>query len=361
MIITDAVAQPLKVQSLAIEPGQSVYSLRLNPPDARSLGLREGQVVNTVSENRPEGHGLRLTDNSFLRVNSTPPIPPGTQVEVRIISLSQGIISILVKQSKESENQVTANGSKLDRLMSRSSNPSSLEFLLRKVLSSADSSPLPGQLSALALDPKWFEAFNHRSIFSSLLASGLFHEKQVLQRAHIPNLKEILLRLLRGQNLDAAETLMIGGAVEDIESNQLESLGHQVSRGIFYQWLIPVLGEWPVRVQIFTEGEAETNKERESDEYLWRVSLEIKVDEVRSIDVSLLVAQSVDLDIFVFVPSKSMFDIATDRADWLGTALSDAGLKAREIKIYEKRSDERANPYLSDASVTTNKRIQIDA
>lgn len=361
MIITDALAQPLKVQSLAIEPGQSVYSLRLNPPDARSLGLREGQVVNTVSENRPEGNGLRLTDNAFLRVNLTPPIPPGTSVEVRMVSLSQGIISILVSQSKGSEAQSTANSLKLDRLMSRSSNPNSLEFLLRNILSSSELNPLSSQLSALALDRQWFQDFNHRSIFYSLLASGLFYEKQIMQRAPAPNLKGILLRILRAQNLDAAETLMVGGAIEDIESNQLESLGHQISRGTFYQWLIPVMGEWPVRVQIYTEGEAGSDKERELDDYLWRVSLEIKVDEERSIDVSLLVTQSADLDVFVLVPSKSMLEMATGRSDWLEMALSGAGLKAREIKIYEKPLGAQANPYLADSSLTNKKRIKFDA
>jgi len=361
LIITDALAQPLKVQSLAIEPGQSVYSVRLNPPDARSLGLREGQIINTVSEYRPEGNGLRLSENAFLRVNITPAIPLGTPVEVRMISLSQGILSILAKQAKGSEDPVASSSMKLDRLMSRSSDPKSLEFFLRSTLSSSMMDSSPNSLLAFALDRKWFQDFNYRSIFSSLMASGLFHEKQIMQRSNLSNLKEILLRMLRGQNLDAAETLMIGGAIEDIESNQLESLGNQIARGTYYQWLIPVLGDWPVRVQI-TQEEPEAGEERAQSEYLWKVELEIKVDDESSVDVSLLVTQSADLDVFVLVPSKYLYEIAAMRQEWLGKALSDAGLKAREIKLYQKyQMTHGSNPYRTEPTINVKDRVEFNA
>ena len=95
MIITDVVAQPIKSIADSIEPAKSVYSLRLNPPDARSLGLREGQVVNGVIENRPDGNVLLLGKNVLIKLPNFVPSPGRLDVQVRLDSLASGFLSIL--------------------------------------------------------------------------------------------------------------------------------------------------------------------------------------------------------------------------------------------------------------------------
>ena len=97
MIITDVVAQPIKSIADSIEPAKSVYSLRLNPPDARSLGLREGQVVNAVIENRPDGNVLLLGKNVLVKVPNYFPNTGRVDVQVRLDSLASGFLSLVFK------------------------------------------------------------------------------------------------------------------------------------------------------------------------------------------------------------------------------------------------------------------------
>ena len=56
LISADSVNQPIRVNATYSQGGSSVYTLRLEPPEARSLGLREGQSVNGVIANRADGN-----------------------------------------------------------------------------------------------------------------------------------------------------------------------------------------------------------------------------------------------------------------------------------------------------------------
>ena len=108
MIITDVVAQPAKSVALSAEPAQSVYSFRLNPPDARSLGLREGQVINAVIENRPDGNVLLINKNLLVKLPKQIPNATDVNVKVRMDSISNGLMSIILGgATKTEENTMT--------------------------------------------------------------------------------------------------------------------------------------------------------------------------------------------------------------------------------------------------------------
>ena len=95
MIITDVIAQPVKSIAQSVEPAQSVYSLRLNPPDARSLGLREGQVVNALIENRADGNVLLLNKNLLIRLPNQVPNPGTLNIKIRMDSITNGVLSLI--------------------------------------------------------------------------------------------------------------------------------------------------------------------------------------------------------------------------------------------------------------------------
>ncbi|SVE17732.1 uncharacterized protein METZ01_LOCUS470586, partial [marine metagenome] len=102
MIITDVVAQPVKSIAQSVEPAQSVYSLRLNPPDARSLGLREGQLVNALIENRADGNVLLLNKNLLIRLPKQVPNPRDLDVKIRLDSITNGVLSLIFGKKTDS-------------------------------------------------------------------------------------------------------------------------------------------------------------------------------------------------------------------------------------------------------------------
>ena len=77
MISADAINQPIRVNAVYSEGGTSVYSLRLEPPDARSLGLREGQVVNGLIASRPDGNVLITKSNRQITLPPNFAATPG--------------------------------------------------------------------------------------------------------------------------------------------------------------------------------------------------------------------------------------------------------------------------------------------
>ena len=139
MIITDVVAQPVKTLALSVEPGQTVYSVRLKPPDARSLGLREGQIVNAVIENKADGNILLLNKNIALKLPIPIPLSGEIAAKLRMDSITLGVLSLIVaKKPETTEKPSTVNAARLARLISKGASLGSLEKLLTQNLSRSE-------------------------------------------------------------------------------------------------------------------------------------------------------------------------------------------------------------------------------
>ena len=363
LIITDVVAQPVKALGQSIEPGQSVYALRLNPPDARSLGLREGQTVNVVIENRADGNLLHLNKNIAVKLPSQMSLLGLLNPKVRMDSISSGILSLLfMKKPEVNERLVLDPAARMARLLSKGANMGSLELLL-KADSSSISNIRDAQISLIpfSLRDSWFRRFDYSAIYSSLLKSGLFHEKELRDgKVSIPNLKELLLRFVKNSNIERSELLFISSAIEDIESSQLESLGHQLNRSSQYHWLIPVMGEWPIDIQL-SGGTDEGDEEDSENIVKWKVVIKVKVNEEESIDLSALFTETEVLSLYVGMPNQNLTVLADAHKNWLLDEIDKIGISIDEFKVFQKEEPSSANKHIEYSSTPKEKRWIADA
>ena len=123
---------------------------------------------------------------------------------------------------------------------------------------------------------------------SAMQNSGLFGEsmlsKQSLNRS---DLKHILRTLLTFTSLGNSERTLISQAVDEIESNQLESLSAQKNRDVSYSFVIPFSDSDPVEINIEAEtdsieqdfhnesqvDESDQSSRRNDSSYKWVVNL----------------------------------------------------------------------------------------
>ena len=336
MIITDVVAQPAKSLAQSVEPGQTVYSVRLNPPDARSLGLREGQIVNAVIENRADGNILLLDKKLALKLPFQFALSSELAAKLRMDSISQGVLSLLVAKKPETTERLSLVNSRFARLLSKGSGLNSLENLFRLgPLESEGVRDLKTSLGQLSLQSNWFKGYDHRILYSTLQSSGLFHEKALIDGRSVPNLKETLLKLLKNSKLTGPESALIFSAIDDIEASQIESLAHQLARTTQYHWLIPVLGDWPIELQFFSEGD-EGNAEDAEMVYRWKIVMKLKINENESIDLSALFTEREVLSLYVAVPTDELMYTAEQKKGWLLSELKKLGVKIDELRVFQK-------------------------
>lgn len=362
MIITDVVAQPVKSIADSIEPSRSVYSLRLNPPDARSLGLREGQVVNAIIENRPDGNVLLLGKNILIKLPNYFPKAGRTDVQVRVESLVSGFLSVFLgrKASVDSESPATLN-SRFARLIAGGTNFQGLrDFLNLTSKSGSPQEPLL-ELERFSIGRGWFKDFDYIAIERSLRQSGIFHEQMVRDGSAQQNLKELLLRILSGNRHERADISSLFAALDDIESSQIESLAAQLNRSSHYHWLIPISGEWPIDIQLFG-GEAKDDQEEQSDKgYAWKVVIKIKITESEIIELSTIFDTNDKANFYLAMPNDELFSVANLHRGWLVSELQKVGIQPGELKIFRKGSIEPSSEYELSSQIASAKRLLGDA
>ena len=116
------------------------------------------------------------------------------------------------------------------------------------------------------------------AIKQSLIQSGLYNELNALRGQVIDKFKNLLLQLRRVQlNRGADLTLLIKVSMSLSHINSMRS-AVRLHRATSLNWLIPVLGEWPIEVfrrkAIISTLE---RKRREKNE--WKVSLRVNLSQ----------------------------------------------------------------------------------
>jgi len=362
LIITDVVAQPIKSIADSIEPAKSVYSLRLNPPDARSLGLREGQVVNAIIENRPDGNVLVLGKNILIKVPKYFPKSGSVDVQVRVESLASGTLSVLFGRKAVSHSEaLNTQGSRLARLLAGTTGFQGLRDFLNLTSKTDLTIKRLIDLSSFSLERGWFKNFDYTAIERSLLHSGLFHEQLVRDGRPQQNIKELLLRILGGSRLERTDMFSVFAALEDIESSQIESLAAQLNRNTHYHWLILLSGEWPIDIQLFG-GEPQAGEEEQSGkDYAWKVVIKIRVTESETIELSTIFSTNNVASFYLAMPNDELLSCANVHLEWLVSELQEAGIQLGEIKIFRKGSLALSNEYELSNQIGSGKRLLGDA
>lgn len=357
MLTSEVSVQPIRINSSYLDGGASVYSIRLLPADARSLGLREGQTLNATVAARPEGNLIVFNDKTkqpiLLPKNSG--IEPGNvRLSISVAVAGGAALSALVKDQKRS---VQPSIDRIHSLLGRASGVgASWQSLLSRMTGEGDpikslSDGDGSRLTTLNLGGRISQI--SRDLYLSLLQSGLYNEYQLGSgEKQQVNLKELIIRLLKLQQVGQGERAGLTSVLDDIETNQLEALGASLNRSVSLNWPIPLINDWPVAVHLESgSDESETDTEEESEGREWRVDLKFRVDELSNMEARILM-RSEDLRLHLWCPNLVLYQEAQSHRDWLIEMAREIGIQITELRIFptEKIPADKSSIFERDTS-----------
>ncbi|MBA58575.1 MAG: hypothetical protein CMQ40_05315 [Gammaproteobacteria bacterium] len=363
MISADAINQPIRVNAVYSEGSTAVYSLRLEPPDARSLGLREGQVVNGLIASRPDGNVLVTRSNQQIVL---PQNFAATQGAVRLTASAIGSGAFLLSlQPSERKPASNLSVDRVHRLLGRPLQSDALrQLVFAASTQNQNSSPVrfPRGFSLLTLGAMFPNATMIEAIKQSLLSSGLYNEANVLAgHGERINLKNLLLQIRRVQLSRGADVSQINQSLDEIESYQLDALGGQLTRTTSLNWLIPVLGDWPIEAQIEERDSSDSKASSDEKTGEWKVSLRISLAEDKHLDMTVVVKDQTLIRINLWTPVLELYQIALDKKEWLEQQFFNSGLQLEEINIFpSERKREQTLTYYGERETKGSSGIVVD-
>ena len=245
---------------------EGVESIRITDQVAKSMGLQDNQIVRGVIEDR-QGIIRLILNNRDFELKSNKKFKPGDAINFRVQNAKSGVTLNPVSNdtnptsSVSSINSLLSGGdvSKILSLFYRPAQASSLaKFFapesLNQFMAELGEKGKEIRLNQLMTTMRNFSPEMARSAMQN---SGLFGEsmlsKQSLNRS---DLKHILRTLLTFTSLGNSERTLISQAVDEIESNQLESLSAQKNRDVSYSFVIPFSDSDPVEINIEAEADS---------------------------------------------------------------------------------------------------------
>lgn len=365
LISADSVNQPIRVNATYSQGGSSVYTLRLEPPEARSLGLREGQSVNGVIANRADGNVFLTGSKAAIMLPSNFAAAEG-KASFIATALVGGAMLLSLQPDKARKVGTRLSIDRIHSLLGRAIQNTSISglFSFSKITNMLAREPRLGSLfSSFQMSSFEPNAQTAEALKASLYQSGLFHESEVLkQNKPNLNLKTFLLLLKRGHNNFGADLSQLNAALDELESFQLESLGNQLNRNTALSWLIPVLNDWPILAHVESrEGSEEGSEDDQQKE--WKVDLRVSLSDSEHLDVSLIVSENDEVRLNCWTDDADFYHEALNHLDWLKSSFGELGISLHEVNLFpvSKRSESSAEQigYASDLTKTSNG-ISID-
>ena len=258
---------------------EGVESIRITDQVAKSMGLQDNQIVRGVIEDR-QGIIRLILNNREFELKSNKKFKPGDVINFRVQNTKSGVTLNPVSNDTSPTSSVPSinsllSGGDVSKILSLFYRPAQASSLA-KFFSPESLNQFMAELGEKGKEIRLNQLMTTMRNFSPEMArsamqnSGLFGEsmlsKQSLNRS---DLKHILRTLLTFTSLGNSERTLISQAVDEIESNQLESLSAQKNRDVSYSFVIPFSDSDPVEINIEAEAdsiEREFHNESQVDE-----------------------------------------------------------------------------------------------
>jgi hypothetical protein len=147
------------------------------------------------------------------------------------------------------------------------------------------------------------------------------------------NLKTLLLLLKRSHNNFGADPSQLNSALDELESFQLEALGNQLNRNTVLNWLIPVLNDWPILVQLESRrGDQEGSEDDQQKE--WKIDLRVSLSDSEHLDVSLTISNSDEVRLNCWTDDLDFYHSALNHLGWLKSQFGELGISLYEVNLF---------------------------
>ena len=276
---------------------EGVESIRITDQVAKSMGLQDNQIVRGVIEDR-QGIIRLILNNRDFELKSNKKFKPGDAINFRVQNTKSGVtLNPVISDTNPTSSVSSINnflsGGDVSKILSLFYRPAQASSLA-KFFSPESLNQFMAELGEKGKEIRLNQLMTTMRNFSPEMArsamqnSGLFGESMLSKQSfNRSDLKHILRTLLTFTSLGNSERTLISQAIDEIESNQLESLSAQKNRDVSYSFVIPFSDSDPVEINIEAESdsierefqnesqvdESDQSSRRNNSPYKWVVNL----------------------------------------------------------------------------------------
>ena len=323
-------------------PMEGIAAARVSEQVAKAIGLKDNQIVRGIIEER--GGLLKLVlNNRELDWDASKRFKPGDRIDFRVESSIYGrslrpVLGADVKVATTAIPVPSALGAspRLLSLLYRPVDSSTVNQLFRP----QTMAPFIDQLAAANVRQSVEQLITSMQritpdvVRSGLLNSGLFGEYMLMQQgASRPDLKQLLRNLLKGTAPNQTRAIAeLTGAIDEIESRQIEGLQAQQNREVSYHFVLPFFDANPVSVHI--EREANYAEATEAD---WVINLHTETDSLGELWLKTTLKTNSQVEMILWADQPGSVDIARAASADLKRRLTDFGLELSKLTLLDAR------------------------
>lgn len=310
-------------------------AIQLTQQAAKDLGLKDGQIVQGVIAARGDLLKL-LINNRELEWPGSSRFKPGDKLDFRVDSsiFGRSLVPIRGLTTAPGNTPPAIPSPALLQLMHRPDQPSVLAGLFKSGGIEALAAQLGGSEQLRASLMLSMAKLSPMLIKRGLSNSGLFGE-QLLARGVVrqaPDLKQLLRSLLRNVPLQSAIGADLKGAIEEVESKQLESLQAQQSRELSYSFVLPFMDANAVEIELYREA---SNSAAEDQE--WIINLHTESPSLGELWLKTTLQSAASIHMVMWAPRVDVADRARDAASELQSELQRFGLTLEKLDVLNAR------------------------
>jgi hypothetical protein len=310
-------------------------AVQLTQQAAKDLGLKDGQIVQGVIAAR--GDLLKLLVNGKeLEWPGSSRFKLGDKLDFRVDSsiFGRSLVPLRGAASSLGGASVPVPSPALLSLMHRPDQPSVLASLFKAGGLEALAAQLGGSellranlmLSMAKLSPMMVKrGLNNSGLFGEqLLGAGVVSQG--------PDIKQLLRSLLRNVPLQSAMVAELKGAIDEVESKQLESLQAQQSRELSYSFVLPFMDANAVEVELYRGAH---NASAEGQE--WVINLHTESPSLGELWLKTTLKSPASIYMVMWAPRVDVADRAREAASELGYELQRFGLSLEKLDVLNAR------------------------
>ena len=306
-------------------------SIPLSDPAAKALGLKDGQIIQAVIAAR--GALLKLIlNNKELEWPGSSRFKPGDKLDFRVETSIFGRSLVLIGRpmTSASNNSSPPPSARLLSLMHRPAQPSILAGMLklggfdtlRAQISGSEQLCANLLLSMAKLSPQMVKR--------GLANSGLFGEQRIAVGAVTQGLdiKQLLRSLLRSMPLQSPFRSDLEGAIDEVESRQLESLQAQQSKELSYSFVLPFMDANAVEIELYREALNLSGAGRD-----WVINLHTESPGLGELWLKTTLKSAANIEMVMWAPRIDVAERAREATSELEYELQRFGLNLEKLDV----------------------------
>lgn len=309
--------------------------IQLTQSAAKDLGLKDGQIVQGVIAARADLLKL-IVNNKELEWPASGRFKPGDRLDFRVESsiFGRALVPLGRTASSASSSPLEPASPRLLSLLHRPQQSSVLASLFK-----------PGGLDALTAQLGGTEQLRANLLLSmaklspqmvkrGLSQSGLFGEQRIAAGVFFGatsqglDIKQLLRSLLRNTPLQSPFSAELKGAIDEVESKQLESLQAQQSRELSYSFVLPFMDANAVEIELYRDARKASLG---GDE--WVINLHTESPSLGELWLKTTLKSAANIEMVMWAPRLDVAERAREAASELVYELQRFGLNLEKIDV----------------------------